>query len=399
MKMKLFLVSKLDKNIQALREKIQDEDLVVIGEANGGATALDQIENQNPDIVIVSMSRGDMDALNLAERIITYHPKNYVILVAEDLNVEVMQAAMKIGAHNVTTLAQTEKEFCDYIKTVYNSETLRIRSLTEKQNIAWSSQVITMFSPKAGLGKTTIAVNLATALAEKGKKVAIIDLNLQFGDVPLFMDLEPKDTIAELVQDSYNPNIDTIRSYMMMHSSGVHVLCAPKSPEYAEVISVERVQGLLSLIRSYYDFVIVDTASAFDDITMTAIEAANTVFFITGLDVSILKNSRVSMNLLDSLQQKEKLWVVVNRAVEMNSISLADVEKVLHEPIRATLPSDYMVAVNALNKGVPFVTGASGSKLSLAMQEIVKALLSGEKDSMKVDTAKKAKKGLFGKKK
>ena len=158
-------------------------------------------------------------------------------------------------------------------------------------------------------------------------------------------------------------------------------------------------QGLLSLIRSYYDFVIVDTASTFDDITMTAIEAANTVFFVTGLDVSILKNSRVSMNLLDSLQQKEKLWVIVNRAVEMNSISLADVEKVLHEPIRAKLPSDYMVAVNALNKGVPFVTGAAGSKLSVAMKEIAKALMSGEKDSTKTGKAKKAKKSHLGKKK
>ena len=398
MKMKVFLVSKLEKNISALRAQIQDEDIVVIGDSYGGSAALDQIENQNPDVVIVSMSQGDNDALNLAERIITYRPKNYVILVAEELNVETMQGAMKIGAHNVTTLTEDPKEFCDYIKTVYNSETLRIRSLTDRQNIAWSSQVITMFSPKAGLGKTTIAVNLATALAEKGKKVAIIDLNLQFGDVPLFMDLDPKDTIAELVQDSYNPNIDTIRSYMMMHSSGVHVLCAPKSPEYAEVISVERVQGLISLIRAYYDFVIVDTASTFDDVTMTAIEASNTVFFITGLDVSILKNSRVSMNLLDSLQQKEKLWVIVNRAVEMNSISLADVEKVLQEPIRAKLPSDYMVAVSALNKGVPFVTGAPGSKLSVAVKDIAKALLSGEQGNMKVDTSK-TKKGLFGKKK
>ncbi|MDD6043255.1 MAG: AAA family ATPase, partial [Eubacteriaceae bacterium] len=352
-----------------------------------------------PDMVVISMSEDDMDAINLAERIIAYRPKCFVVLVADRLDMDVMQSAMKIGAHNVTTLSETPGGFAEYIKGVYNSESLRIRSLSEKQDIAWSSKVITLFSPKAGLGKTTIAVNLASALAEKGKKVAIIDLNLQFGDVPLFMDLDPKDTIAELIQDTYNPNIDTIRSYMMIHSSGIHVLCAPKSPEYAEVITVERVQGLISTIRSYYDFVIIDTVSAFNDITMTAIESSNTVLFITGLDVSILKNSRISMNLLDSLQQKDKLWVVVNRAMEMTSISLADVEKVLQMPIRAKLPSDYMVSVNALNKGVPFVTDAPANKLSVAVQEIAASLLSGE--DVRVDTGKsgkkKEKKSLFGK--
>ena len=284
----------------------------------------------------------------------------------------------------------------DYIKGVYNSETLRIRSLSERQNMAWSSQVITVFSAKGGIGKTTIAVNTAVALAEKGKKVAIVDLDLQFGDVPTFMDLEPRDTIAELLQETYSMTIDTIRSYMVMHSSGVHVLCAPKSPEYAEMISAERVQSLLSMMRSYYDFVIIDTASVLNDVTLTAIETSNRVFFLTGQDISSLKNSRLAMNLLESLQQKDKLSVIVNRAEESGAISLEDVEQVLHESVHLAIPTEYNVAVNALNKGIPFVTGAANSRLSTSIQELAGQLSSGTVGSKEKEKKSKPKKGLFG---
>lgn len=397
MKIKVLLVSKLEKNMAVLRNQLQDEDFVVMAESESGASALEYVENQEPDMVVISMTEGDLDALNLAERIITYRPKCFVVLVAEEMNMEVMQSAMRIGAHNVTALSDNGKEFCDYLRGVYNSETLRIRSLSEHQNMAWSSQVITVFSAKGGCGKTSLAVNTAVALAEKGKKVAIIDLDLQFGDVPTFMDLEPRDTIAELMQETYSATIDTIRSYMMTHSSGVHVLCAPKSPEYAEMISAERVQSLLSMIRSYYDYVIVDTASALNDVTVSAIELSNQVFFLTGLDISSLKNARLAMNLLESLQQKEKLSVIITRADDSNMITLDDVEQVLHAPVYMTVPTEYNVAVNALNKGVPFVTGAANSKLSSAVAELVKPLLGGA--APVVDNKKKAKKSLFGRKK
>lgn len=103
---------------------------------------------------------------------------------------------------------------------------------------------------------------------------------MQFGDINIFLDIEPKDTIVELVQDVVTPNIDSVRSYMSVHSSGVHVLCAPRSPEYAELVSAEKVQSLLSLLRTYYDYVIVDTSPSFTDVTITAIESASILFLL-----------------------------------------------------------------------------------------------------------------------
>ena len=378
MKINVLLISKMDSTLSAMRRMIQDDGIAVIGEAPGGAQALDKIENTSPDIVIMTIGAGDLDVLNIAERVILHRPRTFVILLVDHMDADLLQKAISVGAHNVTEFPDSAKNFAEYIKSVYNTETTRINSLTDKGNISWMSRVITVFGSKGGLGKTTIATNLAVKLAESRKKVALIDLDLQFGDIHIFMDIEPKETISELVQEVYTPNIDSVRSYMVVHPSGVHVLCAPKSPEYAEVVSPEKIQSLLSLLRSYYDFVIVDTPPTFNEVTITAIESASTILFVTGLDISILKNSKLSLSLLESLQQKDKVKVLINRAVEINSITLNDVQRIIGCPIWAKLPSDYNVAVTALNRGVPLVIGAPNTKLSQSLSNVAQLLLSGD---------------------
>lgn len=378
MKIQVLLVSKTESTLSTMRNMIQDDDITVVGESSGGVQALDKVENLSPDILIMALGVGDPDVLNLTERIVFHRPRTFVILLAEKMDAEILKQATKAGAHNIVEFSVSGKEFTEYIKSVYNSETTRLHSLAEKQNITWMSRVLTVFGSKGGLGKTTIATNLAVELARNGKKVALVDLDLQFGDVHIFLDIEPKDTIAELVQDVSTPNIDSVRSYMMTHSSGVHVLCAPKSPEYAEVVSPEKVQSLLSLLRSYYDYVILDTPPWLNEVTMTAIENSSTVLFITGLDISILKNSKLSLSLFESLKQKEKVRVLVNRAVEISSITLNDVQKIIGCPIWAKIPSDYKVAVSALNRGVPFIIGAPHTKLSQSVADVANLLLNGE---------------------
>lgn len=396
MKIKILIISKISKNINALRSMIDDEELVVIGDSIGGTFGLDKIENTSPDIILMTLDAGDTDVLNLAERITLHRPRTYVILVAENLDIKTMQTAVKVGCHNITELPSTPKEFSDYIKTVYNNETMRIKSLSENEALLWSSTVITVFGAKGGIGKSTIAANLAVKLAEKRKKVALVDLDLQFGDLHIYLDIEPKDTIIELVQDFKSPNIDLVRSYMNVHSSGVHLLCAPKSPEYAELVSAEKVQGLLGLLRNYYDYVIVDTAPSFSEVNMTAIESSSIIFFVTGLDISILRNSKISVSILESLKQTDKIRIVVNRAMDMNSITINDVQRIIGYPIWAKLPSDYKVAVNALNRGIPFITGAPKSKLSESITGLANILTSGSSD---FDIIKKDKKVFkFGRK-
>lgn len=397
MKIRIMLISKMDRTINQIKDLIQDEELLVIGESSTGSVALDKIENASPDIVIMPLGAGDTDVLSLAERIILDRPRIHVILVVEHMDVDILQSAIKIGAHNVVEFPKNAKDFAEYIKSVFHTETARINSLSEgKKTLSWMSRVVTIFGPKGGLGKTTIAVNLAAKLAQQNKKVVLVDLDLQFGDVHIFLDIEPTDTIAELVQEFFNSNIDSVRSFMTVHSSGIHVLCSPKSPEYAETISAEKIQSLLNLLRTYYDYVIIDTPPFFTDVIITALESSSTILFVTGLDISILKNSKVSLALLDSLQMSDKTRLVVNRAVDMSSITVDDVQKILGFPIWAKVPSDYKVAVTALNRGIPFVTSTPTSKLSQAIEDIATMLQEG--DSVK-QVQPMVKEGFFKKKK
>lgn len=396
MKINVLLISKMDSNITAMKSMIDDEAICVIGESTGGSAALGHIENLSPDIIIMTLGAGDTDVLSLAERIILHRPRTYVILLAEYLDVDILQGALQAGVHNVIQFPKTSKEFGEYIKTVYKNEKTRIESLNSKQNLSWMSRVITVFGAKGGLGKTTIATNLAVKLAENSKKVALIDLDLQFGDVHIFLDVEPPDTIAELVQEFSSANIDLVRSYMTVHSSGVHVLCAPKSPEYAELVSPDKVGSIISLLRTYYDYVIIDTPPAFSEVTITAIEASSTILFVTGLDISILKNSKLSLSLLDSLQQNNKIKLIVNRAVNVSSITLNDVQKLIDRPIWAKITSDYKVAVTALNRGIPFVTGAPQSELSQSISSIAELLMEGTENIESLSAKKKKKLGILG---
>lgn len=374
---RIMLVSKQDAVLDHLRRMITDEDLEIAAEAPGGDPALEKVENIAPDILIINSGSINTDAFNLAERVIQCKPRTFVILLVDQLTAENLQSANAVGCHNVIPFPTVSKELCDTIRRVYNTETARISALNSNQRVTWSSKVLTVFGAKGGLGKTTIAVNLAIKLAEQRKRVALLDFDLQFGDVSVFMDIEPKDTIAELIQDVPSPSIDSVRSYMTVHPSGVHVLCAPKSPEYADMISADRIQGLLSLLRSYYDFVIIDTGANFSDVTLAAIEASTDVLFVTGLDLSILKNSKVTMSILESLGQKKKVRVIINRAMEINSITIADVQRIVDAPILARVPSDYMVAVAALNRGQPFVLSAPKAKLSLSVADIARRIASG----------------------
>lgn len=375
-KIKVLVAAGSEEKKFEIKNILNDDMIAIVGFSKPGIVILEKAGSLQPDLILMLYDNKDGDAAEVAERIYTCLPGCAVLLLCENLNISIVEKAMNAGIRKVLQWPCEQKTLVENIKLLTIAEKQRVSNM-KRPELNWQSRVITIFGTKGGIGKTTIATNLAVSLSMQGKKVALLDLDLQFGDIGVFLDIEPKDSIAELVTDRSNFDIDTVKSYMMLHSTGVSVLCAPKSPEYADVVTGEHIGKIINTVRPYYDYVIIDSPPAFNDNTITAIEESNLVLFILTLDISTLKNARVSMDVIESLNQKEKLKVVVNREYE-DIIAVKDAARVLKCDIFGRVHSDWKTAIAALNKGIPIVIDSPRSQLKKDLDVLAQSVITSK---------------------
>lgn len=320
-------------------------------------------------LVILSYEGDGQSALQVAEQIYSELRGAALIMLAGAVDMELLSNAMQRGARQVLPLTVTAEELGE---ALFKACSLEKKRSFENEQPRIKSRVISFFSGKGGTGKTTLAVNTAVALASQGKKTIIIDADLQFGDVAVLLDLDPQDTIYELARDVEEMNIDVVKSALTMHKSGLELLAAPKSPELAEYIRDKTLEIIINTVRPYYEFIIIDLAPGFGDISIAAIENSDIVNFVACVDILSLKNAKISLGIFDALRQKEKVGLILNRATQ-GIISKADFEKVLSLTPVVCLPEDKEV-LSSINKGVPFVTGAPRSAVAKAIMAYVNTL-------------------------
>jgi pilus assembly protein CpaE len=361
-KIKVLISADSDSRRYDLKSTLTNEEIAIVAVAKTGPAVLDKAASLLPEAVVILGSSVNQDYVELAERIYMSLPSTIVLLLLENPTLEAIDKAMQAGVRKVMEWPCDGKMLVDAIRLLNNVEKMRANN-NRQHRVTWESRVITVFGTKGGIGKTTTAVNLAVALAGNGSKVAILDLDLQFGDIGVFLDMEPKDSISELVQERNSFDIDTIKSFMVLHSSGVSVLTAPRSPEYAEIVTAEHVEKIINTIRPFFDYVIIDTPPAFNDATLVAIESSNLVLFVITLDISTLRNAKISSEIFQNLNQKDKVRVVVNRELD-SGISVKDAQRVLGSDVFFRIHSDWKTAIGSLNKGIPVVLDAPRTVLA-----------------------------------
>ena len=332
---------------------------------------------QAADAVVLISDLQQPEDCQLVRRIYISKPGCAMVLCTDKADTDLIKKAVGYGITAVAELDDDASVLATVITEAVGREQARVHAGGDAAG--YEGRVLSVFGTKGGTGKTTIAVNLALALASK-KRTALLDLDLQFGDVAIFMDISKADNIASLVEaGSFTQN--AVLSYMQPHPSGLMVLCAPSSPEYAELISADSIQKILTALKQCFDYIILDMPPVFNEISLAGLEQSERIYFVTNPDISNLRNAKVSLEVLDSIRMSQKVDLLINKQ-GFSSIKQKTVEDILEKHPVLVVPHDHTRAINAVNQGVPLVTGQPRCKVSQAIIKYA-AVLSGSEHAHK----------------
>jgi pilus assembly protein CpaE len=254
---------------------------------------------------------------------------------------------------------------------------------------------IVVFSTKGGTGKTFVATNLAGGLVKAGNRVALVDLDLQFGDAAIALGLVPERTIYDLVQAYSEFDISLLHDFMVKHESGLQVLPAPLYPDEAENITVDDVQRVLDVVQTGFDYIVVDTPPFFEERILVALDWADYVLLIAGLDIPSVKHMKTVFRTMGLMAYpEEKLFVVMNRADSKVGLEVSEVEKHLSRRVKASISSSVEVP-RALNAGQLLLLSKPNAKVSKELSNLVSMFSETGRNGSEKAIAGKAGRGLF----
>lgn len=246
-------------------------------------------------------------------------------------------------------------ELVDTIKTTYERYQFLDTAAPAKAPQTHHAEVISFFSAKGGVGKSMIALNSALLMHDKlGKKVMLVDLDLQFGDIALMVNKQNELTIKEMFDDSPIKTMEDVQPYIHSYKSGVDMLFAPKDPESAEYISKDQINEVIELLKKHYDVIIIDTGVNYDEVTLNALDHSDRVVIVTNLEVTGLKNTKLSLRVMQSLNyDHQKVKILVNMTNDKFGVTKANVQKAFNYDVIGYLPEDIKLVRNATNTGIP----------------------------------------------
>jgi pilus assembly protein CpaE len=321
-------------------------------------------------VVVLGPTLTDEESVRTCEVLRTTAPAISTILAREHLDGELLAASMKAGARDVVHHTDSAA-----LAEALNRAFELFVALRGPAGALHMSKVIAVFSPKGGVGKTTIAVNLALALTEKGaRRVCLVDLDLAFGDVAITMQLFPTHSIEQAIGSEDALDVEMIDQLLTRHQDSLMVLAAPPHPDTRERVTPLLVSRIIRTLRETFDYVVIDTAPAFDEQVLTALDETDEVVLVTTLDVPTLKNVKVAVETFDALHiARDNRHLVLNRADDEVGINADKVEGILGMSVDAQIPSSLDVAA-ATNAGSPVIVSDPDHQMSTAIRQLATTL-------------------------
>lgn len=298
-----------------------------------------------------------------------------VIAVTGSVDTETMRRAMHAGLHDVVSAVdQTWAEVAAAVREAAYSTSARRGVVATAVPASRRGRVISVMGMKGGVGKSVLAANIATSLAQAGADVILMDLDLQSGDIGIMLALEPVRTIGDVAAAADRLDAEMLEGFLVRHSSGVRVLLAPAHPDDAEKVTPALIARMIDMARGIAGYVVIDTSATLDSIAQAAAAASDRVLAVTMLDVPSIKDTTQLLARLRALGSANgTVKVVLNRAYSRVFIEDGDVEKTLGAPVYARVPSDRAVP-RSVNRGVPIVVEAPRSAVAKSVAELAHLL-------------------------
>ena len=310
------------------------------------------------------------DALAAAERFHLEHPAATIFITSSDTAPNTILRAMRAGA----------KEFLS--RPVANAELTtavdKLMKLADRSVGGGRNKLITVFSNKGGVGTTSVSVNLSVALARvTGKEVGLADLDLQAGDVSIFMNARPTKTIADVCTTTGRIDSTAVTGALVKHDSGVFILAGPERPEQMESIKPARVNEVLSAMREAFPYTVVDNGHGFSDVNLEVFDLADHIMVVVLLNLPSIRAAQRCLEVfrqLNYLRDQEKVKLVVNRYLPQKDIGIEQLEDALHYPVYWRIPNDYANMSDAINAGMPVAEIDSEADVTRAFDQLASDL-------------------------
>lgn len=313
---------------------------------------LKEISLCRPRVIVIDLGSDPGLGCRLAQHLYESHPMARIVVAAAEQTPELLKAAMRAGATEFLEKPVSEAAVEEALSIVER----RLGAVGEG-GPSTPGRIYGLFSAKGGAGSTTVATNLAIQLQRlKNGRTIIVDMDIELGEVAIFLGLEPRFSIVDLVANLHRLDDGLLGTFLTPHASGIDVLAAPYQPRQAEGISRDQVRRALRFLRDRYDHVVVDVSNSINSVSLAALEEADELLLVTQVDVPSLRNVQRCRDLFDETRRaRPPIRVVVNRYQPKAEISLKDVEESLDAEVYWTLSNDYDSVVYSINTGKPLV--------------------------------------------
>jgi pilus assembly protein CpaE len=373
--LKLLIVDQSPQAVGTVRRALNTfGDLEVVGDAGFGPVASTWAHTLEPALILVSVEEPLSRSLSTIQSLTRGNAPWTVVGLVSQFDREVFRRTVLAGARDVIVRGSSAADLHDSLVQAHNADAMRIAAAGHDPT-APTGSIITVFGVKGGVGKTTLATNLAVALAqETSASVALVDLDVPFGDVALMLDIQPEQDILDALDESVLEDMERLQKILVRAPQGIHVLSAPLVPDDAGGLDSRRVGRLLSRLASLYNFVLVDTPVGITELTAAALDAAELALLMTTPEVAALRRTHACLRLLQGLEfPTGKLQLVLNRESSRTRVSSSDAVDVLGHPVTWRLSNDY-AAMQSAALGQPVVLSQPKTRLASDIRGIARQL-------------------------